>query len=102
MKLLTWLDRHSPSVALLIVLGTFAAAALIAGVGRLPQPALAKPTPALIYILSTPVPTMQPTPDTTMQREIAALKARVTELEAGRSARVTEAPAVYQEMSVQE
>jgi hypothetical protein len=61
-----------------------------------------QPTPALIYVLSTPVPTVQPTPDTQVQAEIAALKARVAELEARRNAPAAEAPAVYQQMTVQE
>jgi len=79
------LDRHSSAMSLLLVVFVFGVAAFVAAAGRLPEPALVQPTPALIYVLSTPVPTVQPTPDTTMQQELDALRARVAELEAERS-----------------
>jgi hypothetical protein len=105
------LDRYSSTIALLIVLDTFAAAALVAAAGRLPQPTLVQPTPALssfIMVLATPVPTTVPTADTAMLQEIAEIKARVAELEAGRNSATAEIgitpepQAVYQQMTVQE
>lgn len=83
---MTTLDRYSSTIALLIVVGTFAAAALIAAVGRVPE-AVLQPTPALAYItvFATPQPTQAPpTPDREVQQELAQLRARVAELEAER------------------
>jgi len=79
------LDRYSSTIALLIVVGTFAAAALVAAAGRVPE-AVLQPTPALqpILIIATVQPT--PTPDMQVQQELAELRARVAELEAERSA----------------
>ncbi len=91
------LDQYSGTVALLIVIGTFAAAALVAAVGRLPEPAIIQPTAPLPIIIATSLPTVPPTPDTTMLQEIAALKARVAELEAERSVPAPEP--VYVEMA---
>jgi len=82
------LDRYSSTIGLLIVIGTFAAAALVAAAGRLPEPIPVQPTPPLpILYLPTSVPVPTPTPDTAMQQENEQLKARVAELEAQRSAR---------------
>jgi len=89
------LDRYSSTIALAIVIGTFAAATLMSAFGRAPD-VVATAMPALIYVLSTREPTVQPTPDTALREEIAELRARVAELEAEQGA-----PAVYQEMTVQ-
>ncbi len=97
MKALAWFDRNSPMAPLLLVVGTFALAALVAAVGRVPE-AVIQPTPPLpILYLPTIVPTMQPTPDTQVLLELAALRTRVAELEAERS--VPAPQPVYVEMA---
>ena len=92
------IDRHTSGSALAIVAVCFILAAAIVAAGRQPEQLIiqSRPLPPVL-ILPTSAPTVQPTPDTAMQMEIAALKARVAELEAERNA--AEPQAVYQEMA---
>jgi hypothetical protein len=98
MNVLNWFDRQSPLTGIAIVVGIFACAALIAAAGRAAGPIAAQPLPPIL-ILSTPVPTVLPTADTTIAAEIAALRARVAALEAERGAPVEQQPVETQHLA---
>lgn len=94
------IERYNGTIALMIVVGTFAAAALISAVGRVPSQE--QRTSDFILIFSTPIPTQPlPTADT---RELEALRARVAELDQEQMTprRHPEAQPVYQAMSVEQ
>jgi hypothetical protein len=82
-----WWNLPTPVAAAIL---TFALVAIVALVGRIRSeapPAMAVPTPALaqqplIVIQKEVAPAPQPTPDPALYAELAALRARVAELEA--------------------
>jgi hypothetical protein len=79
----TWYDLPVPATIVICVFSLIAIAFLVGKLRSAPA-AVTVPTPALMILIATSAPTAEPappTPDQQVYQELAALRARVAELE---------------------